>query len=121
MLFAAYLPCCCYFILAAELIDNRFGLTWVVLFGGSVLPFLYFKSGIIDPWFNLFIFLGIYCSYRFFLSDKNRMLNLTGSAIFIGLAILTKGPVALLVFMLTGGIYLIIHKFRIEDPFCWTY
>jgi 4-amino-4-deoxy-L-arabinose transferase-like glycosyltransferase len=40
--------------------DNLFGLLWVMAFAGSILPFFYFKSGIIDPWFNLFIFLGVY-------------------------------------------------------------
>ena len=81
------------------------------------LPFLYFKSGIIDPWFNLFIFLGIYQCYLFVISDKNRTLKLAGSALFIGLAILTKGPVALLVFLLSAGIYLIIHKFKVRIRF----
>ena len=102
------------FNMGEKLIDKKFGLTWVILYGGSILPFLYFKSGIIDPWFNLFIFLGIYRFYRFMQSNNRWFLNLTGSAMFIGLAILTKGPVALLVFILTIGIYLIIRKFRIR-------
>jgi hypothetical protein len=97
--------------------DKKFAITWVVLFGGSMLPLIYFKSGIIDPWFNLFIFLGIYQCYLFVISDKNRTLKLAGSALFIGLAILTKGPVALLVFLLCAGIYLIIKKFRIRIRF----
>ena len=42
-----------------RLYNNRFGLIWVVCHGLAWLPFVYFKSGIIDPWFNLFIFLGI--------------------------------------------------------------
>src|SRR5574343_434153 len=33
---------------------------WVLFMIGSFTPFLYFKSGIIDPWFNLFIFLSIF-------------------------------------------------------------
>jgi hypothetical protein len=102
------------FNMGEKLIDKKFGLTWVILYGGSILPFLYFKSGIIDPWFNLFIFLGIYRFYLFMQSGKGRFLNLTGSAMFIGLAILTKGPVALLVFILTIGIYLVIRKFTIR-------
>ena len=40
--------------------SHRFGLLWVAAYFGSILPHLYFRSGIIDPWFNLFIFLGIY-------------------------------------------------------------
>jgi 4-amino-4-deoxy-L-arabinose transferase-like glycosyltransferase len=102
------------FRIGSKLVDNRFGLTWVAMYGGSVLPFLYFKSGIIDPWFNLFIFLGVTCFYRFTVSDTKRNLNISGSAVFIGLAILTKGPVALLVFILTGFFFLIWKKFKLK-------
>jgi 4-amino-4-deoxy-L-arabinose transferase-like glycosyltransferase len=96
---------------------KKFAITWTVLYGGSILPFIYFKSGIIDPWFNLFIFLGIYQCYLFVISDKNKTLHIAGSALFIGLAILTKGPVALLVFLISAGIYLIIHKFKVRIRF----
>lgn len=102
------------FQIGSRLINKRFGLTWVVLYGGSILPFLYFKSGIIDPWFNLFIFLGIYRFYKFIVLENARTLNLIASAFFIGLGILTKGPVALLIFMITSGIYLIIRRFKIR-------
>jgi 4-amino-4-deoxy-L-arabinose transferase-like glycosyltransferase len=100
-----------------RIVNKKFAITWVVLYGGSLLPFIYFKSGIIDPWFNLFIFMGIYQSYLFVVSDKNRTIKLAGSALFIGLAILTKGPVALLVFLISAGIYLIIHKFKVRIRF----
>ena len=43
-----------------KLYNVRFGWLWVLTYIGSVLPHLYFRSGIIDPWFNLFIFLGIF-------------------------------------------------------------
>jgi 4-amino-4-deoxy-L-arabinose transferase-like glycosyltransferase len=61
--------------------------------------------------------MGIYQCYLFVVSDKNRILKLAGSAVFIGLAILTKGPVALLVFLISAGIYLIIHKFKVRIRF----
>jgi 4-amino-4-deoxy-L-arabinose transferase-like glycosyltransferase len=102
------------FRIGTRIADKKFAFTWVVMYGGSILPFIYFKSGIIDPWFNLFIFLGIYQCYLFVATDKNRTIKLAGSALFIGLAILTKGPVALLVFLLCAGIYLIIHKFKVR-------
>jgi len=105
------------FDIGRKIADNRFGLTWVFLYGGSMLPFLYFKSGIIDPWFNLFIFLGIYRFYLYIKTARQRLLNLAGSAAFIGLGILTKGPVALLVFIVTIGIYLLIHRFRFRIRF----
>lgn len=93
--------------------DINFGLTWVLMFGGSILPFFYFKSGIIDPWFNLFIFLGIYFIYKYFQKEENKLSNSAMSGLFIGLAILTKGPVALLVFVLTFVVYLLVKRFRV--------
>jgi hypothetical protein len=97
--------------------DRRFAITWVALYAGSMLPFLYFKSGIIDPWFNLFIFLGIYRAYLYMVSATRRSLHITLSGVFIGLGILTKGPVALLVFGLTALVYLIVRRFRIPLRF----
>ena len=91
--------------------NYKFALTWVMVYAGSILPFLYFKSGIIDPWFNLFIFLGTYFFIVFSNQDTKRpLLFVFYSAVFIGLGILTKGPVALLLFGLTAFIYMIINK-----------
>ena len=77
---------------------------------------MYFKSGIIDPWFNLFIFLGTY--YFIVFTDpgnsKNINIKLVASAFFLGLAILTKGPVGLLIFCLTFGVYLITNNFKLN-------
>ncbi len=94
--------------------DSAFGFIWIMTYAGSLLPFLYFKSGIIDPWFNLFIFLGIYRIYLYFTRDTAGRLNVSLSALFIGLAILTKGPVALLVFLLTVMAYIIVKKFAVK-------
>ena len=95
---------------------ERFGLLWTLLYVASFFPFFYFKSGIIDPWFNLFIFLGIYFFSKY--ADplqKGRMAwNAALSAMFIGLGILTKGPVAFLIFALTFAVYLVVKKFRFE-------
>jgi 4-amino-4-deoxy-L-arabinose transferase-like glycosyltransferase len=89
--------------------DKRFGLLWVLVYVGSLLPHFYFKSGIIDPWFNLFIFSGVYFFMRFQMQKKNIMqgskIHLVLSAFCIGLAMLTKGPVAFLIFSLTTVIY----------------
>ena len=93
--------------------DERFGLLWAGMYLMSFLPFFYFKSGIIDPWFNFFIFLGILFFSRY--ADGNacghRMLNASLSAAAIGLGILTKGPVAFLIFALTFFVWLCIRKF----------
>lgn len=103
------------FNIGRRLRDNRFGVIWVLAFAGSVLPFVYFKSGIIDPWFNLFIFLGVYYLMRYsFPENRKKIQNITLSATFAGLAVLTKGPVGFLMVALTGGIYLLTIRFKIK-------
>lgn len=98
-----------------KIYDARFGLLWVLAYAGSLLPFLYFKSGIIDPWFNLFIFSSL---YLFILhqqgKERNRIWKIMFSAGLAGLAVLTKGPVALLVLGLTLAVYLVLHRFRLK-------
>ena len=54
------------FNIGRKLFDVRFGLLWTLIYAGSFLPHFYFKSGIIDPWFNLFIFSGIYYFIEFY-------------------------------------------------------
>lgn len=94
-----------------KLYNERFGLIWALVYAGSVLPHFYFKSGIIDPVFNLFIFLGVYYFILFSASEaKKALLQVFWSAFFIGLAILTKGPVAFLLFFLSGVIFMIYKK-----------
>lgn len=94
---------------------QRFGLLWAVGYFGSVLPFFYFKSGIIDPWFNLFIFSSLYFLYLYSRPDtQHKITNLVVSAILIGLAVLTKGPVALLIFLLTTGSYWVVCRFKFQ-------
>ncbi len=89
--------------------DSRMGLLWVLVYVGSLLPLFYFKSGIIDPWFNLFIFLGIYFAVLY-LQAASYKLQATSfvflSGLAIGLAILTKGPVGFLIFGLTAFVFL---------------
>ncbi|MDY0279494.1 MAG: glycosyltransferase family 39 protein [Salinivirgaceae bacterium] len=96
--------------------NKQFGIIWVLAYAGSILPFLYFKTGIIDPWFNLFIFLGIYFAINYtdsdFVGSKSVQATLAGLA--IGLGILTKGPVALLIFAIVGIVLLIIKRFKIK-------
>jgi 4-amino-4-deoxy-L-arabinose transferase-like glycosyltransferase len=107
------------FNLGRKLINEKFGIIWTIAFGVSLLPFFYFKSGIIDPWFNLFIFSGITFYYLAQLEEINRKKygKIALSAIFIGLAVLTKGPVAILVFGLTAFILLCFDKFRLKLKF----
>jgi 4-amino-4-deoxy-L-arabinose transferase-like glycosyltransferase len=83
--------------------NHTFGLLWVICYGASFLPFLYFKSGIIDPWFNLFIFFSICFLLQWFNNNQSKKINTSAiyAGLFAGLAILTKGPVALLIIGLT--------------------
>ena len=92
------------------LIDRRFGFIWAMCWFGSILPFLYFKSGIIDPYFNFFIFSGLFflihyiwkkSNYRDLYFSKTTAIYLWLAGIFTGLAILTKGPVGYLLIVLT--------------------
>lgn len=104
--------------------NPRFGLLWAGTYLGSVLPFLYFKSGIIDPWFNLFIFLGlsnlIFAYWKragFQLAlPRSYSYYLLSGGFFTGLAILTKGPVAFLLVALPAGVYWLYANLRFYIP-----
>lgn len=92
--------------------SSRFGLIWSLLLFGTLLPHIYFKSGIIDPVFNYFIFMSIYFLIRVIGGSKNAGRLALLSGIFSGLSVLTKGPVGFLLLGLTLLIYLIIKKFK---------
>ena len=103
-----------FYVLGKKLYDEKFGLIWALAYLGSFLPHIYFKSGIIDPFFNFFIFLGVV-----FLAKS---INKTGESkgftfalfagISIGLATLTKGPVGLLIAGISVLVYWITLKFK---------
>lgn len=103
------------------LIDRKFGWFWSLSWIGSILPFLYFKSGIIDPWFNFFTFNGLFFLIHYLWRKKNyRELYFSKSAraylwiagLSLGLAILTKGPVAFLIIVLCLGVYWVMERFH---------
>ena len=117
--------------LGKKLYDKTFGWLWTLAYVGSILPHLYFKSGIIDPWFNFFIFLSLVfhikneevASLKLQAegnkpqaeSDKRQTASgdkpsifsfsitpyLLFAGLFSGFAILTKGPVGFLIVALT--------------------
>ncbi|MBX2876879.1 MAG: glycosyltransferase family 39 protein [Saprospiraceae bacterium] len=104
-----------------KLYDHRFGVIWAGVYMGTVLPFLYFKSGIIDPILNLFIFLGLYYFILFYWKkdsfkgielSKNKWVYLFWSGFFIGMGILTKGQVAYMIAALTFFVYWVYQRFR---------
>jgi 4-amino-4-deoxy-L-arabinose transferase-like glycosyltransferase len=93
-----------------EFFGEKFGIAWSALYACSILPFLYFNSGIIDPWFNFFIFFGIIQFYKG--STQNQTRNFLLSGLFIGLAILTKGPVGLLLIGGAFAVYFVLNRFK---------
>lgn len=103
-----------FFLIGKKYKSPRFGFIWAIAYLGTFLPHLYFKSAIIDPVFNYFIFIGIYFMYRDLSKDIfiHKFVYPSLSGIFIGLATLTKGPVGLLVFLLTFFIFFIFKRFK---------
>ncbi len=104
------------FEIGLRLKNYKFGLLWALAYGASLLPFLYFKSGIIDPWFNLFIFSAIYFAFSHISgreSGKKESFDMVFAGAILGLAVLTKGPVAILLFGLSIILYLLLEmKFK---------
>ncbi len=95
------------YYIARRLGKPKIAWVWVLLYLASWTPHLYFKSGIIDPTFNLFIFLAIYCYFR---HDNPQIGDYFLSAIGISIAVITKGPVALLILGLCIFFYHLIYK-----------
>lgn len=106
------------FYIGKKVVNEKMALYWVGLYIATWLPHFYFKSGIIDPIFNLFIFLAFYQVYTLKIAaHKWRHVFLAG--MFIGLAVLTKGPVAILVSVLSFGVYMLLH--RGAKGYHWTH
>ena len=109
------------YLIGKRLYDRTFGLLWALAYFGSTLPFLYFKSGIIDPFFNLFIFGGLYGFILFYWKKdkfdsialpKHSLFYLCMGGLVLGLAIITKGPVAYMIVCLCLFVYWIMQRLR---------
>ncbi len=124
--FAARFPNACLGILVAITLfvigrkerDWKFGFIWLMCYMGSFLPFMYFRTGLIDPWFNYFMFLSLYF-YKLAvdsgqLSDKRKLswILLVLSALMLGLAVQTKGPAAMIIIYGSLGVIWIISRFK---------
>ncbi len=94
--------------------NSSFGIIWVIAYAGSILPSFYFRSGIIDPWFNLFIFCGIYFFFNSYSKKFKKFWPSFLSGMFIGLAILTKGPVAFILFGITIFLFSLLQIIKID-------
>ncbi len=109
------------FLIGKRLYSERFGLWWALVHAGTLLPSLYFKSGVIDPWFNYFIFVSVVLFVASFHSagPKNYFLSIA-SATLLGIAVLTKGPAAIIIEGATLFIFLLVTqnwKFLIKPRF----
>ena len=101
------------FRIGTRLKNETFGALWTLAYIGSILPHLYFRSGIIDPWFNLFIFLGLDQFIQLVSAERKRGAKQASlSGLFLGLAVMTKGPVGVLVPGITIAIFWVLNKFR---------
>lgn len=88
------------------------GVFWAMTVALTFAPLVYYKSGIIDPVFNVLILLSIWHWYRITRCDVEGHRphgHYLLSGIFIGLAILAKGQTALIVM---GGVAFIQTAYR---------
>lgn len=113
----AVIGICCLlmlYIIGSRLINKSFGLLWSLCYTGSLLPFFFFKTGLIDPTFNITIFASL-CYLIYAIQRKQqKLLDFTVAGLITGIAILTKGPVALLIVVLTVLCYWIIFFRKIR-------
>jgi len=116
------------FLCGSKIYNKKFGLLWSLAYLGSIFPNMYFKSGIIDPWYNLFTFLSLFFFILYHWKRngfdkeglrKKPVTYAVYAGIFMGLAILTKGQVALMVFLLVLGVYIIYNHFKLF--FSWPH
>lgn len=97
------------FYAGKRVVNEKMGTWWAAIYAATWLPHFYFKSGIIDPTFNLFIFLAFFQVHLLKYADRKVLHALLGG-LFLGLAVLTKGPVAILVAILAFGVYIIFNR-----------
>lgn len=99
------------FHFATQNFNKRLAYWWVISYAASLLPHLYMKSGVIDPWFNLFFFVAICYIYKCSLQQRD-WIDISIAGISLGLAILTKGTLALGILVPVGAF---VYYFRKRD------
>lgn len=99
------------YLIGNSLKGPKFALLWVLMYFGTFLPHFFFKSGIIDPVFNFFIFLSIWMLIKAINQNgKKKIMPFFLAGIVNGLGILAKGPVALLLIGLTTIVFWLVYK-----------
>jgi len=97
------------FYIGKKAVNERMATWWVAIYVASWLPHFYFKTGIIDPTFNFFIFLSFFQAWLMRFS-KRKWLHALLAGLFLGLAVLTKGPVAILIAVLAFVAYVVVNR-----------
>jgi 4-amino-4-deoxy-L-arabinose transferase-like glycosyltransferase len=103
---------CTLYAIGKKTWNENFGHLWAFSYLVAITPHVYASSGIIDPLFNLLIFLGVYFFAEFF-KDSSRYRPVILAGISIGLALLTKGPAALLLWALTLLFVGVLYRSRV--------
>ncbi len=104
--------------IGAKHFSPKMGHLWAFSYLAAITPHVYASSGIIDPLFNLLIFLGVYYLIQSYWKNF-AFKELLISAIFIGLALLTKGPVALLIWGLCALTYVVLNRKEWSQLLAW--
>ena len=108
------LTLCVIYLIGRKVNSPKFGLAWVLIYAGTILPHFYAKSGIIDPWFNLFIFSSFYQLLLHFNNPVGKEGTRTAvlAGFFLGIAVLTKGPAAIVIIGAFLGALWGLHHFK---------
>ena len=102
------------FFMGKTIKDSSFGVLWASIYMCGILPNLYFRTGIIDPYFNLFIFTSIFFGYVYLTREQTKKrYQILLSGLFAGLALITKGPVALLLIFLVFFLLFYLKKLEL--------
>lgn len=91
--------------------SRSFGMMWSLIYMSMALPQFYHKSGLVEPWFCFFIYLGLYNLSRViearqerkedFYKSKDVLSSLLYSAFAIAGAVMTKGVEGYIVVLLS--------------------
>jgi 4-amino-4-deoxy-L-arabinose transferase-like glycosyltransferase len=97
------------FHIGKRAVSREVGIWWVALYAATWLPHFYFKTGIIDPVFNFFILVAFFQVWLLRWGTR-RTLHALLAGLFLGLAVITKGPVAILVAGIALVVYLVLNR-----------
>ncbi len=109
-----FLTLCLLYYYGKKWYSEKFGLRWSAIHIGTILPHLYFRSGIIDPWYNLFAFVAYINIFEIIRNISNnpnvQFKRAIIAGVALGLSVLTKGPAIVLVLLLSLMIFYILFQ-----------